>query len=264
VFSKDIKGMKFFYELHGTGQPLVLIAGYTGDHTFWNLMLDKLVHKFQVLIFDNRAIGQTQGTNIPFTLEMMAEDTMELVNQLGLENPVILGQSMGGAIAQIIAKNYAFQIDKLIILNSAAKFSIRSIKVLNSLLNCRKENISFYLFIDAALPWFFSSDFLENPDNILAFKQALINNPHPQSVGEQERQFNALLPFDSRKWIHQISAPTMVISAIEDIIATPEDGLALAKGIPNSQFITIPGAHSSPVEQSFKVNQLIEQFAYNI
>lgn len=256
----EMEGIELFYEVHGTGKPLVLIAGYTGDHTFWNFMLNELANKFQVLIFDNRAIGQTKDTNTPFTLEIMAEDTMTLVERLGLENPVILGQSMGGAIAQIIAKNYATQIDKLIILNSAAKFSIRSEKVLESLLNCRKENIPFDLFIDAALPWFFSSDFLENSESIQAFKHALINNPYPQSVADQERQFNALRPFDSTKWINKITAPTMVISGIEDIIAPPEDGMALAKGIPNSQFITIPGAHSSPVEQSFKVNQLIEQF----
>ncbi len=36
----DLKGMELYYELHGTGTPLVLIAGYTGDHTFWNLMLN--------------------------------------------------------------------------------------------------------------------------------------------------------------------------------------------------------------------------------
>lgn len=78
-------------------------------------MLNGLATRFQVLIFDNRAIGQTKDNNTPFTLEIMAEDTMALVQQLGLENPVILGQSMGGAIAQIIAKNYATQINKLII-----------------------------------------------------------------------------------------------------------------------------------------------------
>ncbi len=260
----DLKGMELYYELHGTGTPLVLIAGYTGDHTFWNLMLNELVNKFQVLVFDNRAIGQTKDTNSSFTLETMAEDTMALVEQLGLERPIILGQSMGGAIAQLIAKKYAAQIDKLIILNSAAKFSTRSAKTLESLLNCRKENIAFDLFIDAALPWFFSSDFLASPENIRIFKQELIDNPHPQSVADQERQFNALLPFDSREWIHKITTPTLVISAIEDIIALPEEGRALSNGIPSSQFITIPGAHSSPVEQSFKVSQLVDQFAFNI
>lgn len=132
--------------------------------------------------------------------------------------------------------------------------------MLESLLNCRKDNT----FIDTALPWFFSSDFLANSGNISAFKQALIDNPYPQSVMDQERQFNAILPFDSRQWLHQIAAPTMVISAMEDIIASPEDRMELAPGIANSQFITIPGAHSSPVEQLVKVNQLIEQFSFNI
>lgn len=252
--------IEIYYELHGKGKPLVLIAGYTGDHSFWDFMLDDLAKKFQVLIFDNRGIGQTKDSNNSFTLEMMADDTMMLVEQLGLVKPVIIGQSMGGAIAQIIAKNYGDKIDRLIILNSAAKFSVRSGKVLESLLNCRKESLPFDLFIDSALPWFFSSEFLAKPENITAFKQALINNPYPQTVADQERQFNALLPFDSREWIHQITTPTLVISATNDIIALPEESKALAQGIAHSQFQSIPGAHSSPVEQFNKVNQLIEHF----
>lgn len=52
--------IEIYYEIYGKGRPLVLISGYTCDHTFWNGMLDKLSQQFQVLVFDNRAIGKSK------------------------------------------------------------------------------------------------------------------------------------------------------------------------------------------------------------
>ena len=166
----NINGVDIYYELHGQGDPLVLIAGYTCDHTFWNAMLDELAGKFRVLIFDNRGIGQTKDNGASFTLEMMAEDIVALIQQLGFLNPHILGQSMGGAIAQMIAKKYSDKINKLIILNSAAKFNTRTVKALESLLNLRKKDVSIDLLIEASMPWFFSSEYLTKSENISAFK----------------------------------------------------------------------------------------------
>ncbi|MDP1604744.1 MAG: alpha/beta hydrolase [Legionella sp.] len=255
-----VNNLDIYYELHGRGKPLVLIAGYTGDHTFWNLMLDELAQKFQVLIFDNRGIGQTKDNGTFFTLDTMAEDTFALTEKLGLAHPHILGQSMGGTIAQILAKKYADKIDKLILLNSAAKFSLRTQMTLESLLNLRKANTSFDLFIDTALPWFFSSDYLSKRENITNFKQALLDAPYPQSIGDQERQYKALSGFDSRSWLQDIRPRTLVIAAKDDIIAQPDDSKALAMGITGSKFVMITGAHSSPVEQPHEVNKNILRF----
>jgi len=46
-----VNGVNIYYETHGRGEPLVLIAGYSCDHLFWSAMLDELAEKFQVLIF---------------------------------------------------------------------------------------------------------------------------------------------------------------------------------------------------------------------
>ena len=223
-------------------------------------MLDELAKKFQVLIFDNRGIGQTKDNGATFTLETIAEDTMALVCQLGLIHPHILGQSMGGAIAQIIAKKYSDKINKLIILNSVAIFNTRTVKAIESLLNLRKENISLDLLIETSMPWFFSMDYLAKPENIASFKEIIKSNPYIQSIQDQERQFRTIPPFDSRNWIDGIKTNTLVIAAEEDIVALPTESQQLAKIIPNAQFITIPGGHSSPLEQPKEVNKTILKF----
>lgn len=256
----NINDVDIYYELHGQGKPLVLIAGYCCDHTFWSDMLDELAREFQVLIFDNRGIGQTKDNGIAFTLETNADDIIAFLEQLGFEHPHILGQSMGGAIAQIIAKKHPEKMDKLIILNSVAKFGTRANRAMESLLNLRKENIPLDLLIDAGMTWVFSSEYLEEPQNVSTFKESLKNNPYPQSLQDQERQFRTIPTFDSREWLYEIKAATLVIAAEEDILTLPTESRQLAKGIPNARFITVPGGHASPLEQPSKVNEVILEF----
>ncbi|RUR12624.1 alpha/beta fold hydrolase [Legionella sp. km772] len=255
-----INGANFYYELHGKGKPLVLISGYTCDHSVWNLMLDQLAKKFQVLIFDNRAVGQTTDDKRPFSLEMMAEDTIQLIQKLGLEKPHILGQSMGGVIAQLLARTYSAQLDKLIILNSVAKFNARSNFICKAFLTARKNGVDIASLIDLSLPCFFGTGFLENKEQCAEFKKNLLAYPFAQTVFDQERQLMNLAAFDSSPWLQELNIPTLVISAIEDIITLPEESKRLAEGINNAQFASIDGGHSSPIEASAQVNQHLMEF----
>lgn len=255
--------MQTYYESHGQGEPLILVAGYTCDHLFWQNILDKLSKYFQVIIFDNRGVGQTIDAGHTLHLEQMAEDTIALAQNLGLVRPHILGQSMGGAIAQIIARLYPDYINKLILLNSCAKFNLRTLMATASLLQLRKENVSFNCLVDACLPWFFSSDFLANQANITAFKQSLLDNPYLQSLQNQERQFKTLQTFDSRNWLDQIKAPTQIIAAEDDIVTLVSESQQLAENIPHADLAVIPGGHSSPIEQPEKLIDLIINFLKN-
>jgi len=260
----NLNDINIYYELHGQSHPLVLIAGYTCDHTFWLPILDKLTAKFQVLIFDNRGVGQTKDNGIPFTLETMAEDVMALIQELGLIRPHILGHSMGGAVAQIIAQTYPDKINKLMILNSTAKINVRTRKVIENLLNLRKKNIPSDLLIETSMLWCLSSDYLTNPENIIAFKQAFQNNPYPQTVEDQERQLKALLAFDSNHWLHAIKTPTLVVAAEDDIVDLPLEGQQLKEWIPNAEFKLTSGGHVSPIEQPSQVAKIILNFLENM
>ena len=101
-----VNNAEFYYELNGTGQPLILISGYTCNHNFWHPILDTLSSKFQVLTFDNRGCGKTKDNSQPLLAKLMADDVMALAKALGLKKPHIIGQSMGGTIAQTVASNY--------------------------------------------------------------------------------------------------------------------------------------------------------------
>jgi 3-oxoadipate enol-lactonase len=102
----SINGVKLNFELHGeSGDPLVLVHGYTGDITDWRHQLPAFSPSFRVLIADNRGHGLSAAPNdrSSYTVEQMAADMTALVDELGFPRFHLLGHSMGGAVAQEMA-----------------------------------------------------------------------------------------------------------------------------------------------------------------
>ncbi len=252
--------VEIYYEVYGDGEPLILIAGFMGDHTVWGGMLETLAKRFKVLIFDNRAVGQTQDSGKPFSIETLADDAIKLSQQVGFAKPHILGQSMGGAVAQTIAMKYPQQINSLIILNSVMKFSVVSQIAMTNLLDLEALKIPADLILNAILPWVLSSDFLSVPDNIKMLKKMVMSNPYPQSTENKKRQLAAIELFDSRPWANQIKTKTLVIAGEHDVLTPPAQCCHLANQIPQAIFKIIPGAHASPTEQPEKVTNEILAF----
>lgn len=255
-----IDGTQFYYELHGKGTPLVLIAGYSCDHTFWEPITNELSQNYQVLTLDNRGVGQTLNPTQPLTLEKMAEDVFNLMNTLNLTNPSIIGHSMGGAIAQILAHQHSAHIDKLMLLNTSAKLNIRTLFALESLLNLLKEKVSFDSIVETSMPWFFSAEYLKFSYNIENFKSVLKNNPFPPCVENLEAQLKALALFNAHDWVHEIKVPTLVVSSNDDICCLPSESEELSKKIPNAKIISISGGHSTPIEKSKELCKVILSF----
>ncbi len=238
----------FFYECQGSGQPLVLVAGYSCDHTFWDSMYDELTKRFTVLMFDNRGIGQSVDVDSALSIESMAHDTMQLVKKLGLKNPILLGQSMGGTIVQTIARDYGDDIHKMIILNSSMRINPRTQLVLASLLTLFSEKVSFDTLLDASMAWFYSADFLADPRNIAAYKELCLHNPYPPTPELLVKQLHALKDFNANTWLNQIAIPALVIASQDDIVCLPAESKQLANTLQNARYVEIKGGHSSPIE----------------
>lgn len=256
-----INNTAFYYELSGKGQPLVLISGYAADHFFWQPILAEMEKHFQVLIFDHRAIGQTQdGDTFPLTAQIMADDIMNLVKALGLKKPHIVGQSMGGTIAQNIAVRYPDEISKLVILNSTLKWRQAMLLGLKSMLNVQRENGSFDTVFELILSWVYGEAFLNNPTQVEFLRSVFLNNPYPQSLANQERQYAALVEFDGRNHASQIKADTLVVSGLEDVISLPAESKEIAESIPHAKLVELQCGHGITGEMPKELSQILTQF----
>ncbi len=102
----EINGVNLNYEVHGeSGEPLVLVHGYTGDITDWRHQLPAFAESHRVLIVDNRGHGRSDAPadRSAYTIGQMASDVQALTRELGFKRFHLLGHSMGGAIVQEMA-----------------------------------------------------------------------------------------------------------------------------------------------------------------
>src|ERR1700694_1316567 len=110
-----------YYEVHGTGDPLVLIGGLGNDITAWEWMVEWCARTHMVPPFDNRGAGRTDKPDAPYSIEMMAADTAGLMQTLGIEQAHLLGISMGGRIALALALRHPESVKKLVLVSTSAR-----------------------------------------------------------------------------------------------------------------------------------------------
>lgn len=248
------------YQVHGTGMPVVLVSGYTGDHAFWDQVRAQLMPSLQVIVFDNRAIGLTRDAGEAFSIETMANDTARLIEHLGLNRPVIVGQSMGGAIVQTMLARFANVCGPCVIVNSTAHFSKRATMALRCTLALRQANVDSDLVAESILPWVAAQACLADPAYVEAFKAGAKTQPPLQSGIDQARQLAAIETFDARTFNGQSPVPTLVVASSDDVLTTVAEGKALAASL-GAGFREILSGHASPIEQPRVLAEIILQFA---
>lgn len=91
----QVNDIQVYYELRGEGQPLVLILGLAIDVSEVEPIIGWFAERYRVLAFDNRGVGRSDKPDIPYTIEMMAGDTLGLMDAVGIARANVLGISMG-------------------------------------------------------------------------------------------------------------------------------------------------------------------------
>lgn len=92
-----------YYEITGSGDPMVLISGLGYGLWWWHKMIPDLAEHHQVITFDNRGAGQTDKPTGPYNVVMLAADTAGLMDALKIDKAIVVGHSMGGYVAQELA-----------------------------------------------------------------------------------------------------------------------------------------------------------------
>ncbi len=100
-----INGIEIHYELHGEGEPLVFVHGYTGDVSDWRFQIPEFARTHRVLVMDHRGHGRSEAPadRGAYSILNMADDVEAVAAHAGFERYHLLGHSMGGAVAQEIA-----------------------------------------------------------------------------------------------------------------------------------------------------------------
>ncbi len=108
-------GITLSYEITGVGHPLLLITGVGYGRWFWRQVVPGLARHFQVIWFDNRGAGESDTPDGPYSVPMMAADTIGILDALKIKNAYVLGHSLGGFIAQELVVTRPDLVSKLIL-----------------------------------------------------------------------------------------------------------------------------------------------------
>ena len=133
--------MSLYYEIRGKGHPLLLISGINADSASWAGVCEKLAKYFRVITFDNRASGRSSMPKGRYSVREMAEDAAGLLNYLQIKKCHVVGHSMGGYIAQVMALRHPERICKLVLEATAPASSIRNDVLLKDLWDVSKRAV---------------------------------------------------------------------------------------------------------------------------
>ena len=114
----QVNGLKMYYEVHGTGQPVVLLHGAFGTAEGWAGVLPTLSKSRQVIVVELQGHGRTGDIDRPLSFAQMAEDTAALLQQLKIKKADVFGYSMGGGVAIALAIKHPDLVRKLAILGA--------------------------------------------------------------------------------------------------------------------------------------------------
>jgi pimeloyl-ACP methyl ester carboxylesterase len=237
-----VNDIEMNYELHGEGEPLVLIMGLTGSLEGWRPLLPAFVGEYQALIFDNRGAGLTDKPVGPYSMPMMADDTAGLMDALGIDAASVYGMSMGGMIAQELALRHPQKV-KALVLGCTTPGGPNSVpkpqKIVEELASIAKVSVEEGLEI--VLRWLFTEEFIAaNPQQVREITLNAFDLRIPRHAAQAQRA--AIDAHDTYDRLPQIRAPTLVIAGGEDEFVPSANSPILAQRIPGAELVTYPKA----------------------
>lgn len=118
----DVNGLKMYYEVYGSGKPIVLLHGsFMTIPLNWSHIIPLLSKDRKVIVTELQGHGRTKDIPRDFSYESMADDVSGLLNQLKIDSADILGYSMGGGVAFQTAIRHPEQVRRLVVLSGAFK-----------------------------------------------------------------------------------------------------------------------------------------------
>ncbi|MGB9980023.1 alpha/beta fold hydrolase [Methanobacterium sp.] len=245
-----IDDVNMYYEVHGEGEPLVLITGLSSDHKTWLPFLPAFTNNYRVLIMDNRGIGQTEYPDTQFSVDDMADDTAGLMNKLGIEKAHVIGHSLGGRIAQKLVLKYPEKVKSLILCATSASQPKRSKLMLNTLANEVNNGMSIGALLKIMMAISFTENSFQNVDIINERIDSRAEGLSRDYAKNFARQVQASADYNTVDELNQIKVPTLVLAAEYDFIFPLEFVKELAEGISGSKLIVIEGTgHSLLLEE---------------
>lgn len=229
--SARIRGFNMYYEIYGTGKPLLLVHGNGGSLKDFKNQIPYFAKNYKVIAVDSRAQGKSVDPSDSLTYEMMADDLNALLNKLRVDSCYVIGWSDGGINGLLLAMRHPEKVKKLAITGA-----------------------NLWPDTTAIVPDLFSW--------IVSTNDSLATVPQTPAVKAQKKllQLMADNPHISTADLKQVKCPTLVIGGDNDVIPAKHT-LIIAQAIPQSYLWVLPNSgHSTLIRYKDMFNQVVSGF----
>lgn len=260
-FATTTDGIRLHYDEFGwrRGETVLMIQGLGADSRGWFLQRPAIGRRHHGIVFDNRGVGRSDKPIGPYDLEQMANDAVAVLDAAGIESAHVVGASMGGVLAQIMAVRHPTRVRSLVLACTACRH-----------LGWRRELLEDWAALAQArgMRAFAAENmrWLVGPRALRRFWPAFgaltplaISAPAHSFVA----QVNAILDMDDsvRGFLHAIDVPALVLVGSQDILTPQADSEEIAELIPDAELAVVQGAaHGFMVEAFNAFNTLVLQF----
>jgi pimeloyl-ACP methyl ester carboxylesterase len=230
----ELRGIKMYYEIYGTGEPLIIIHGNSGSINNFLYQIPYFSQYYKVIVADSRAQGKTKDNGDSLSYEMMADDLAALLDNLGIDSCNVIGWSDGGINGLLLAMRHPKKVKKLAITGA----------------NLWPDSTAIHSF---AYQW------------AIKMNKDLEKEKQTAEIKNTKKLFRLLSfePHISLADLKKIECPTLVMGGDHDVIL-PEHTLLIAKNISRSYLWLVPNSgHSVPLFYKDQFNTVVHDFFKN-
>lgn len=252
-------GGRLYFEEHGSGEPLLLVAGLGGVGSFWSKQVEAFSRHYRVIVLDHRGTGQSTHSAIRYSIAQMADDALRLLDHLGIDRAHYMGHSTGGAIGQHLAAHASGRIGRLVLSATwprADAYFRRLFEVRKGVLAAQGTGPYTQLGNLVLFPPYY---FTANAAAIDARAEQSLAGLAPPAV--LASRIDAILEFDGWAALPGIVHRTLVVCARDDMVTPAYFSEQLADRLPNATLALMDrGGHFCPVAEDQEYNRIVLGF----
>jgi aminoacrylate hydrolase len=238
----DAGDAQIWYEEHGSGPPLMMVAGLGGVGAYWIPNLPFFTPHFRVILHDQRGTGRSTRTPVR-SIAQMANDARSLMSHLNIEHTAWLGHSTGAAIGVDLALDSPGRISRIVVNSSTTHGDAyrRRVFEIRRLLHADVGPAAYAKYTSLLLypPWWINQHAARLDEEERSAAE-LLSPPDVQSS-----RLDAILSWDRRSEFYKLTLSTMVICAADDILTPPYFSEEFSRLIPHARLVRLTtGGHA--------------------
>jgi 3-oxoadipate enol-lactonase len=255
----NANGIDLEYELTGKeGAPVVMLShSLASSMVMWTPQLGSLEPHFKVLRYDMRGHGGSDAPEGAYTLELLAEDAVALLDALRIDTVHFVGLSIGGMIGQGLALNHGDRLESLTLCDTSAIMPAEAQPILQERIATARANGMADQVEGTLERWFTPAYLKANSPEVEMIRQQIRATPLAGYIGCSE----ALRGLKYLQRLSEITLPTLVMVGEEDPGTPVAAAEAIHERIAGSQLVILPAArHLSNIEQAAAFNEALLNF----